>query len=935
VFGIASGDADDTDPVTVLVAGDVADDDKTGLGAGTSRVVVTDAFNGTSALTCKLRRIDDFDPASDAPVRDVFVVGTVDENGNLAVLPHHYSEETGYRRTFSARAYGATADGLTACDAAFKKMFAAMQSTQPTTAGPKTCLAIAELGQGQFLFEDNLVLPGNCTIAGVSNVQSGSAASTQLLFATGKGIIVPNNADPRLGATTGCVIRNLHISCDALEVEEWQPEGVYAIGDIVLLPHSHEYVYECVRAGNSQAPPGTAVQWFTPNTPAVTDLVYGAFLDGHLYECEVSGAVGMDDPFVPLARTWREGLRTEDDAAVWKEAGVWPGLKTAAEVALCIGDSTGLENLPGPPNPRYVWTSGQNYNIGDVVLVLDGGAVIPDAVWCLLPVEGVQTEGGIAGVGPGGGWDPDPGVRTNDGTLEWTAVAGNFYLWEDNDCLWVARAHAGIYAQRTCTIENVDVTGSTTAKIHLRATDFPPSSVSDWRITNAKLSGGKGPGMVVAGTESNAGVGTAVHVNGTTTGEPENPFREWDLGIRDGSFLASTWVGCHLEYIGGYGYRCDSVGQSSFLGCYLEGTTGGVFAPNGVIVGGALGASPDLTESSYPVVLASQQCLNLLTANTNPYDDPGIVPPPNTLRVTIGCTQRELRACMPLSFHANSEVKQTGWAWSTEITRREFAYPLGDPPKNGWWIFGYDIHEQGTANAAYATSGPTADAMRDVPPGAAGMFWVTQDHLFLGFGNTEPNCIKRGTSPPVAGVWVMGDRILNTDPIANGFAGWVCTEGGGVGTWEPYGALESTRAELSLAANFTTDSSGATSTNLSFEVRAGETWLLEFEGLAECSSIGGVKYAIAAPALTTVAGWLDGTDSSLNDRVVEAIAAANTLTANPIHRVAATPGPDRIVATIVAGDDGVVALQAASGVNMELTTIFAGATLRASRAATV
>lgn len=448
VFGIASGDADDADPVTVLVAGDVADDDKTALGGGNSRLVVTDAFNGTSALTCKLRRLDDFDPASDAPLRDVFVVGTVDENGNLAVLPHHYSEETGYKRAFNARAYGADADGLTASDAAFKKMFAAMQSTQTTTAGPKTCLSIAELGQGQFVFEENLVIPGNCILSGVSNVQSGSAASTQLLFAPGKGIIVPINSDPRLGATTGCVIRNLHISCSLLdpEPEPWAPEEDYVVGDVVFLPHQHEYVYECVKAGTSQAPPYPA--WSTPNTPAVTDRVVGAELDGHVYECEVSGPVGGTDPFVPEARTWRESLRTTDNDAVWKEAGVWDGLATAPEVALCIGETTGLG---GAPNPRVVWTTGVDYNIGDMVLAPDGmGGVITDATFALL-AEGAQTQGGVSGAGPVA-WDTDPGDPTDDGALTWTAVDKSFCLWEDGTCVWIARAHAGIYAQRTCTI---------------------------------------------------------------------------------------------------------------------------------------------------------------------------------------------------------------------------------------------------------------------------------------------------------------------------------------------------------------------------------------------------------------------------------------------------------------------------------------------------
>lgn len=935
VYGISREAKTNTQAVLIDVPGDVTENAITSLGAGESRLIVTNLLNASSTNQCKLKRIDDFDPETDPAVRDVYVVGTCDEDGNVTVLPRHDSEQLGYRRAFSVQAYGAIPDGATACDDAFKKMFAAMQTTATLEGDAKAALSIAELGQGEYVFEDNLVLPGNCVLTGPISPLSGAVGATQLVFPAGKGVIVPNHADPRVGAVTGVTIRNVHIGCSALEVDEWAPSTPYSVGDIVVLPHNHEYVYECVKsAGSSQDPPGTATQW-TTTAYAVTAKVYGDFLDGHLYECTVAGTSAGSDPFVPADRTWREGLRTTDGGGVeWKEAGVWPGLATAPECALCIGDTTRLETMT--PNERVVWTSGAEYQLGDVVLVIDGGGLITDAVWMLV-ATGMQTQGGTAGMGPGGGWDTTAGNTTNDGNLIWTAVDPSFYLCEDGDCFWVARAHAGIYALRPCIIENVLVIGPTNAKIHFRALDFPPTDTTDWRITNATLSGGLGPGLVVAGTNSSAGVANGVHVTGTTGSDPDtNPLREWDFGIREGSLLGCTLIGCHLEFIGGYGYWSNSVSDTTFSGCYLENGTGGTRSANGVILGGSMGQSPSLTENSFALVLASARSMNIQTENSNPYDNPEDTPPPNSLHVTIASTERRLRACMPLGFYANSEMKQTGWAWSTEIARRPLVFKLGDPAREGWWIFGYNIDEQGTANSAYATSGPTAEALRDVPEGAAGMFWITQDHIFFGVGNEEPNCVKRGDDAPASGNWLKGDRVWNMD-LANGYSGWVCVEGDGssLGTWVEYGPLASSRIEKSLSSNFTTTSTSATPTNLTFPVKSGEVWILEFDGVAQCSSTGGSAYAIDAPGGSTVKGWLDSTTSGLSARSLDQISTPSTLTGTAVHAVAATPAPDRIVATVTAGADGDVTIQAASQTSMQTTTIFAGATLRARRAATV
>lgn len=49
--------------------------------------------------------------------------------------------------------------------------------------------------------------------------------------------------------------------------------------------------------------------------------------------------------------------------------------------------------------------------------------------------------------------------------------------------------------------------------------------------------------------------------------------------------------------------------------------------------------------------------------------------------------------------------------------------------------------------------------------------------------------LRRAASIPVAGTWVRGDIVFNTDPSAGGFIGWVCTASGTPGTWKTFGAI--------------------------------------------------------------------------------------------------------------------------------------------------
>lgn len=44
-------------------------------------------------------------------------------------------------------------------------------------------------------------------------------------------------------------------------------------------------------------------------------------------------------------------------------------------------------------------------------------------------------------------------------------------------------------------------------------------------------------------------------------------------------------------------------------------------------------------------------------------------------------------------------------------------------------------------------------------------------------------------SAPNIGTHARGEILLNADPSAGGFVGWVCVSGGSPGTWKTFGAI--------------------------------------------------------------------------------------------------------------------------------------------------
>ena len=110
VFGVARGAPNPSGGViSVNVSGEVAENAITSLGPGTSRVIATDIYKPLEQHQCKLKRIE-------RPDGSEHVVGTCDENGNLAVQPKA-SRDTSSQHVFNIKSYGAIGDGKSFRDA--------------------------------------------------------------------------------------------------------------------------------------------------------------------------------------------------------------------------------------------------------------------------------------------------------------------------------------------------------------------------------------------------------------------------------------------------------------------------------------------------------------------------------------------------------------------------------------------------------------------------------------------------------------------------------------------------------------------------------------------------------------------------------------------------------------------------------------------------
>lgn len=190
---------------------------------------------------------------------------------------------------------------------------------------------------------------------------------------------------------------------------------------------------------------------------------------------------------------------------------------------------------------------------------------------------------------------------------------------------------------------------------------------------------------------------------------------------------------------------------------------------------------------------------------------------------------------------------------------------------------------------------------------AAGQTWT--------FGNTsqynQQNGVDFRVSTSGGGSLYMGAYAYFTDAIAGRYA-------------------DLNAMNLTLTGDFTTTLATATTLNTSFTCATAEVYELEWWGTVSNPS-GGVKFSIVAPATSTVEGWLDAVTTTVTTLSRQRFTAINTLNATATNTGVSVAALNRIFARVICNDVGTVGIGSASVTAGQITTIRAGATLRAQR----
>jgi hypothetical protein len=201
--------------IQILVAGEVAEESITRLGAGgadTSKIIATDINQGATADQCRLIRID-------RPDGSEFVVGTCDENDNLAIQPRA-SQDKSTLHVYNVRAYGAVPnwDGTTAGNDGTANLgeFIAALAAMKADSNRNTKL----VADGWFYLSDALHINQSIVFEGMgrSEPEGGGGArswpGTWLVFPVNKNGIVLHSGFDEEGGADFTVLRNLTVSCD-------------------------------------------------------------------------------------------------------------------------------------------------------------------------------------------------------------------------------------------------------------------------------------------------------------------------------------------------------------------------------------------------------------------------------------------------------------------------------------------------------------------------------------------------------------------------------------------------------------------------------------------------------------------------------------------------------------------------------------------------
>jgi hypothetical protein len=101
-----------------------------------------------------------------------------------------------------------------------------------------------------------------------------------------------------------------------------------------------------------------------------------------------------------------------------------------------------------------------------------------------------------------------------------------------------------------------------------------------------------------------------------------------------------------------------------------------------------------------------------------------------------------------------------------------------DSPSKSWGL----VHANTADRTAYQITGEQS------PEGPCQIRFPRGFYIATNPGGVQVK-VGLGSAPPTGGTWNRGDRVLNAEPTAGGYEGWICVAGGAPGVWKPFGPV--------------------------------------------------------------------------------------------------------------------------------------------------
>jgi Pectate lyase superfamily protein len=329
--------------------------------------------------------------------------------------------------------------------------------------------------------------------------------------------------------------------------------------------------------------------------------------------------------------------------------------------------------------------------------------------------------------------------------------SANLATVTDNTIVWVTHEKGvAVRLYANAHLERVGINSSEDAGINMNgnAGGSPVTSVDDWHMEGCIVQNCVGHGVIAQGADGSVGVAFNCHFSSNTG---------W--GVIDNGFLANNWISIDCESNYGPYAIISQDAQSVLLGCYSEGdqkpsvvynpniTIGGDHAAGftvyskGIIGGGNQGLVMSPTQfttnhqttggSGYNVTIGESGQPTVLFFQSLADRDP------NFLRFIYDTVKKQI------TWTGNNSTGYSGYSLTSYANREGVAMPL---------------FPRGLSVGPYGQNG------------------------FDGIQNDSGPRIDSGVSAPSIGsdiTWFrVGDITLNTDPLKNGIAYWICVSRG-------------------------------------------------------------------------------------------------------------------------------------------------------------